>query len=921
LAGDIATVTFLFTDLEGSTRLWEAEPDAMRAAVGRHDELLRSAIQANGGSLVSTAGDGLLAAFPTAEAAVCAAVTAQLALAAEPWVVSRPLRARMGIHTDSAPMENGRYLSPPLNRCSRLMAVAHGGQVLCSESTASLAGRMLPAGIDLVDLGVHRLRDLARPMRLFQVCHASLARSFPQLRSMDAYATNLPAQATAFIGRGTEVAQAIEALSVSRLVTLTGVGGVGKTRLALQVAADVLPEYPDGVWLVELGGLTEPGAVEEAVASALGVSQQTGETLVETVLSFLRNKRLVVVLDNCEHLLAGVAAMVESVLATAPGASVLVTSREPLAVAGERILAVPSLPVPGAAGGLASVAAVDAVELFVERARAARSDFSLTAHNVEAVAQLCRRLDGIPLAIELAAARVRSMAPGEVAARLDQRFRLLTGSSRSATSRHQTLRRAIDWSYDLLDEAERALLGRLSVCVGGFDLAAAEAIGSGADVDAFDVDDLLGHLVDKSLVAAEDRGGSTRYRMLDTIRAYALERLENAGEVESARARHAHHYAAFASQAGAGLKSAQERYWQERLEGDLDNLRAAVMWSLDGDDPSPALTIGTSVAFHGVRIEATVGTWASALVASAAAKNDPRYPVALAYGAYGKLREGHNEEASRLGREALVRIDRSPPAAATTCRVLSLTSAVDASQGRNPGGRARQWLATARQSSDAFEEALALCMVAVAELMDGESATATTTADEGLALAFRTGSLSAIAFSSFAAGVTLLDLDPERAAALFEDALRYADAAANDYAYMIALGARSSLLSRAGVHLEAARAFADSARRAFIYGDRPQQATQIWHVAGSLAATGKSEPAAVLMGWAESVLAASEHNAGEGVGPGGVVNFGLLSTAAISALAELPATLGDEGYASLSATGASMSDDEVLRYANEHLSR
>jgi hypothetical protein len=511
------------------------------------------------------------------------------------------------------------------------------------------------------------------------------------------------------------------------------------------------------------------------------------------------------------------------------------------------------------------------------------------------------------------------MAPGEVAARLDQRFRLLTGSSRSATSRHQTLRRAIDWSYDLLDEAERALLGRLSVCVGGFDLAATEAIGSGADVDAFDVDDLLRHLVDKSLVTAEDRDGSTRYRMLETIRAYALERLEDAGEVESARARHAHHYAAFASHAGAGLKTAQERYWQERLEGDLDNLRAAVMWSLDGDDPSPALTIGTAVAFHGVRIEATVGTWAAAIIASTAAENDPRYPVALAYGAYVKLREGHNEEASHLGREALARIDRAPPAAAITCRVLSLTSAVEASQGRNPGRRARQWVATARQSSDAFEEALGLCMVAVAQMMDGESATAT--AEDGLARAFSTGSPSAIAFSSFAAGVTVLDHDPERAAALFEDALRHADAASNDYAYMVAVGARSSLLSRAGAHLEAARAFAESARRAFIYGDRPQQATQIWHVAGSLAASGHSEPAAVLMGWADFVLAASKDNAGQGVGPGGLVNFGLLSAAAISALAELPAKLGDEQYSSLAATGAAMSDDEALHYANEQVYR
>jgi hypothetical protein len=468
----------------------------------------------------------------------------------------------------------------------------------------------------------------------------------------------------------------------------------------------------------------------------------------------------------------------------------------------------------------------------------------------------------------------------------------------------------------LLDESERALLGRLSVCVGGFDLAAAEAIGAGGDIDGFDVDDLLGHLVDKSLVSAEDQGGSTRYRMLETIRAYALERLESAGEVEAARTSHALHYGAFAAQAGEGLKGGRERSWLERLEEELDNLRAAVMWSIDGDDPAPALTIVSAVAFHGVRIEAVLGTWASAVIGSTAAKNDSRYPVALAYRAHVESREGNSEEAGRLGREAVALIDHSPPAAAVSCRVLSLTSAVDASQGRNPGTRARQWVATARQTGDAYEEALALSMVAVAQMIEGESATAI--AEEALARARSTASPSAIAFCSFTTAVSLLDHDPDRAAALLEDAMRQADAAANDFAYLVSHGARSSLLSRAGAHHEAAQGFADSARHAFSYGDRAQQATQIWHVAGSLAAMGESEPAAVLMGWAELVLAASEDDAGEGGGPGGLVNFGLLGGAATAALAELPAKLGADRYTSLAAIGAAMSDDAVLRYAEDH---
>ena len=904
LGGD---ATLLFTDLEGSTRLWESEPEAMRAAIARHDELLRSAITKHGGVIFSTGGDGCCAAFTGAEAGLAGAVEAQAALIAEPWPTTSPLRARMALHTGPARDRDGSYSGRSLNRCSRILAVTHGGQIVCSHTTASLVDGSMPPDIRLLDLGVHQLRDLTTPDRLFQLVHPSLRSEFPPLRSLGSFPTNLPTQLTALVGRDDELRTLGESLRACRLVTLTGVGGVGKTRLAVQVGAELVPAYGDGVWIAELGGVADADAVEETTAAALGVQQQLGQSLGESLLGFLRAKRLLLILDNCEHLLEPTARLAESVLRTATGVTVLATSREPLGVPGERVVRVPSLSVPGDTADPSTVAEVDSVQLFVERARAARSGFALTAENAGAVAHLCRRLDGIPLAIELAAARVASMAPAEIAARLDQRFCLLTGGTRRLASRHQTLRRAIDWSYDLLAPAERELLGRLSVCAGGFDLAAAEAIGAGAGVDALDVDDLLSHLVDKSLVIAHDAGPVTRYRMLETIREYMLERLETTGDIDAVRARHAGHYASFAERAGAGLKGPTERAWLERVEDELDNLRAMVAWALDSGNPAPALGAVPALGLVGLRIEPAVGAWAEAIVACPEARKDRRYPVAVAFVAWMKLREAGGEAASHIAGEAVTLLDDTPGQPLVTCQVLRCTTAIDATVGRSPrerGDRVSEWLGAARLAGDRYEEALALNMLAVSTLFEGDPVGALLAAENGVAVARASGCPSAIAYCLYV--VALSERDPIRALALLDEARVFAEEARNSYALSVLASLRGALLSKAGEHHGAAQAFLDTAREASRDGRRDQQANNLGYMASSLLAAGRPEPAAVLLGWVTRFFHSSY------LPPSSVF------WDAARPLEGLPTELGEDRYTVLTAMGAAMTDEEALRYAEQH---
>jgi predicted ATPase/class 3 adenylate cyclase len=593
------TVTFLFTDIEGSTSLWERHPEAMEPALARHNAILRAAIRAHGGHIFATAGDSACAAFATAPAALAAALAAQLALRSEPWPDAAPLRVRMALHSSVAEPRDGEYVGPTLNRVARLLGVAHGGQTLLTAAVQELVHDRLPPDGSLADLGEHYLRDLERPERVFQLCHPSLPSEFPPLRSQGAPPPGLPRQLTSFVGREEEIAEMERLLATTRLLTLTGVGGIGKTRLALRIAERLADTFRDGVWLVELAPLSDPALVPHAVATTLGVREQPGSPLQVTLGDVLRPRRSLLVLDNCEHLVAACAALADELLRACPALTILATSREPLGTAGETVWRAPPLAAPDGAHqelvhpSTQALAEYAAVRLFVVRAAAALPSFALTEENSPSVVQICQRLDGIPLAIELAAARIRGLTPEQIAARLDDRFRLLTGGGRMTTPRQQTLQGAIDWSYDLLSEPERALFRCLAVFAGGWTLEAAESVVGGDWPVAGDspasghsplgadhsVLDLLLALVDKSLVLAESAGVATRYRLLETLRQYAEEKLRQAGEEAALRERHLRWFLQLAEEAEPHYHGARAGEWAARMEIEHDNLRAALAWT------------------------------------------------------------------------------------------------------------------------------------------------------------------------------------------------------------------------------------------------------------------------------------------------------------------------------------------------------
>lgn len=603
------TVTFLLTDLEGSARLWDEYPEPMQMALARHDALLREAVEAHGGWVFKTVGDQFCVVFSRPTDALAAALEGQRALQGEPWAIG-PLKARMALHTGEAEARDGDYFGPPLNRCARILAAGHGGQVLLSSATAQLIRDALPEDAELTPLGEHRLRDLAQPEEIAQLVHPALLSDFPPLRSLAAFTHNLPLQLTSFIGREEEMVEVKRLLQTARLLTLTGTGGAGKTRLALQVAGSVLDEYPDGVWLVELAALTEPSLVTGAVVSALGLREEPHRPLIDALADSLRPKRTLLILDNCEHVIGACAELAERLLRTCPQLDVLATSRDVLRAEGEVVWPVPSLSVPPQeaphAAGAEHVADYEAVRLFADRAVAADRQFRLTHDNAAAVAEICRRLDGIPLAIELAAARVNMLTPGQIRERLHDRFGLLTGGRRTALPRHQTLQAAVGWSYSLLEDAERRLFERLSVFRGSFDLAAAQAVGERAADADLPVLDLLSGLTFKSLVVVE-KGLEVRYRLLETLREYAGERLHERGHGEDVARCHAEFFMALAEEARSNFARPEQPVWLQRLDAHHDDLRAALTWALRHEPDRGAQLAGTLSHFWGVR-----GHWTEA---------------------------------------------------------------------------------------------------------------------------------------------------------------------------------------------------------------------------------------------------------------------------------------------------------------------
>jgi predicted ATPase/class 3 adenylate cyclase len=748
------TVTFLFTDIEGSTRLWEEHPDAMRDALACHDEIVREAIGSHDGHVFATGGDGFAAAFGRVGDALTAAHAAQASLGAATWPAGVRLRARMGVHTGEATERDGNYFGQAVNRAARLMAVAHGGQTVCSHSSAGIAG----ADVPVWSLGEHRLRDLTAPQEIFQVGPGV----FPPLRSVDAVPTNLPIVRTELLGRTDDVAALCQLVGRERLVTLTGVGGVGKTRLALAVAASVGPGFVDGCWLVELA----PVASADDVASAIAAAMRAPAADADALVAFLRDRRVLIVLDNCEHVLGAAAEVVDAALGAAPDVRVLVTSREPLGLDGEQVRRVKSLDVPAVDAPLAELQNAAAVRLFIERATAAAEGFRVDDDNAAAVGEICRHLDGIPLAIELAAARVRAMPPGEIARRLDERFRLLSAGSRRATERHRTLQATVSWSHELCSDDEQLVFRRLAVFPASFDLDAAEAV-AGEDGQV-DVVDCVLRLVDRSLVGFEPDTG--RYRLLETLRQYGADRLADAGESESIRQRHTRHFLDLADRLALELFDARSPIAVAAITEEDDNLRAVAEWCAEHDDWEPLARMLDSFNAVGLmNVDAIV--WAAWLeqVVDHLELLDPQTAVdVLGDLSYQLIAvSGATDAATALAERSVARADADGlQHSAWAWNSLATSALFD--------GRSDDALAAARRASDIAEtrhqpwEAInsfnnqAFAFAAVGDL--DRSATA---ASDALLRAEQTGSPelvdSAVAFT--AARWLLMSVDPDFAAA------------------------------------------------------------------------------------------------------------------------------------------------------------
>jgi predicted ATPase/class 3 adenylate cyclase len=589
------TVAFLFTDIEGSTQRWDSHREAMDDAVKRHDALLRDAIDRHNGYVFKTIGDAFCVAFARVSDAVATALEAQRALSAEDFSAVGGLPIRIGLHAGEASERHGDYFGPAVNRVARLMSIGHGGQILLSGVTRDLAYRDLPTIASLLDLGSHRLKDLTEPEQVWQLTIAGLPAEFPSLKSLDAIPNNLPIASTSFRGRERDLEEVTSLLSQHKLLTLFGSGGIGKTRLALQVGAEALDQNPDGIWFIDFAPITDPELVSSVIAKEIGMPQVEGRRIDESIPQWLRRKKLLLILDNCEHVLEPVAAIAGAITRSCPDVRMLATSRQALGVSGEAVHRLPSLAVPEPGSTLNAEHALQhgAIALFVDRAALADTRFILTDDNAPIVADICRRLDGIPLAIELAAARVKILSIPNLAQRLNERFKILTGGSRTALPRQKTLGALIDWSYDLLTAQEQMLFSRVGIFAGGFSLDASTAVCSGEDLDEIDILDLLSSLTDKSLVVADTAGEQERCHLLESTRAYALEKLTAAGAHERLAHRHAEYFRDRAQEADERFGTGSTAAWLASVEPELDNYRAVLEWALkDGHD----MALGGAVA-------------------------------------------------------------------------------------------------------------------------------------------------------------------------------------------------------------------------------------------------------------------------------------------------------------------------------------
>jgi predicted ATPase len=869
-------VTFLFTDVEGSTRRWEADADAMRAALAAHDAVLRAAIEAHGGFMFKHTGDGVCAAFASPRSAVDAAVAAQRAL---------ELPVRMGLATGEAELRGADYFGAVLNRAARVMAAGHGGQILLDGLTAGLLG-----GVGLVDLGPRRLRDLAQPVQVFQVVSSGLRTEFPPLKTVDPTPGNLRSPSTSFVGRESALDEVEAVLRAHQLVTLTGPGGVGKTRLALEVAGGGADAFPDGVWVIELAAVGDPGAVPEAVAAVLVITQQPGKTVTESVASALEGRSRLLVFDNCEHVVDSVADLVEAILAASATVKILATSREGLRVADEQLWPVPSLDV---AAGIDSAA----VALFVERARSVAPHFSMaTTDEAGAVVEICRRLDGIPLAIELAASRMASMTAIEVRDRLDQRLRLLVGSRRGL-SRHQTLRHAVAWSYDLLDDTEKALLARCSVFAGGFDLHSACAVaGSDRGPDDFATLDLLDMLVRKSLLVADRSSGRTRFSMLETIRQFAEEQLVARGEASEIRAAHSRYFAGREADILARWDSPRQREAYTWFTAELANLRTAFRWAAGHGDLDVAATIATYAGLLGMAIEnyEPIG-WAEEQIEPARAVDHPRlaflYVIASQCFATGRIQTGVGY--SEAGQTVLAGRRDEPPFGLEGLLGPVLLE-VDQPDRWVEWCRARL---APRHDSRVF---IRVCLVQ-ALVLTGSSEEAMVAANGVIEAAEATRNPYMLSFALLAWGFAFRDADPLRALDALRRGLGIAQDSGNRYVESPLAIVLSRLEAEHGDPLAALDYFTLAIRNLHDSGNVTIIRTPLGLLAAFLDRLGHYESAATIAGFALGPLS------------------GRAFPEFTIAIAHLRDVLGDQTYESLARKGETMTTAAMATYAFDQI--
>jgi predicted ATPase len=862
-------VTFLFTDVEGSTRRWEADADAMRAALRVHDEVLRTAIENHDGYVFSHSGDGVVAAFSSPTSAVDAAVAAQLAL---------ELPVRMGIATGEAELRDGDYFGTVLNRAARVMAAGHGGQILVADSTAGLL-----SGVELSDLGPRRLRDVPIPVGILQVQAPHLQTEFPPLRALDTTPGNLRHAATSLIGRESEVTEIQSAVRSRRLVTLTGVGGVGKTRLATEVAARLTDEFPDGVWVFELASVTDPAAVADAVAAVLGITQQPGRTVSESVAAAQEGRVRLLVIDNCEHVLDAAADLIEAIATSAPTVKILATSREALGLADEQLCPVQSLDV---GAGVDS----SAVGLFAERACAVAPQFSVPRDG-DVVVEICRRLDGIPLAIELAAARMASMTATEVRDRLDQRFRLLIGSRRGL-ARHQTLRHAVAWSYEQLDDREKTLLQRCSVFVGGFDLQSAYAVAGFDDSDDYAVLDSLDALVRKSLLVADRSAERTRFSMLETIREFADEELADSGAAEEIRAAHANHFAEREVELLHVWDSPRQQDAYRWLTVELPNLRAAFRWAADHDALDAAATIAAHSGLLGWMIEIYEPiAWVEELIGPARAAGHPllafMYVIAAQCYTFGRLETAVNY--SDLGRSV---VESSLGEVPFGIEGMLYSPYVYIGQSAVAADWCRTQILRGRDTHTLIQTGLIVCLAVAGSYDDAVKAT-----DGVIETAEAIQNPFALSYALLSCSIALFHADPGRALEACRRGLKLAEGTGNrgNETYLLSMVAR--LEARNGDRLAALDAIVRAVRNYQDSGNPTNMGSALAIAAIVFDSMGRYEPAAVAAGFGSSPL--NEASMAE------------LRTV----IAHLREVLGSSTYESLARRGQNMTIAEIAAYA------